>query len=32
MEVKYTKIQTSVPIIPHTIKADLTPSLGKKTR
>ncbi|KAI9146868.1 Cytochrome P450 monooxygenase ATR2 [Paramyrothecium foliicola] len=27
MEVKYTKIQTCVPIIPHTIKGDLTPSL-----
>ncbi|KAF4982776.1 hypothetical protein FZEAL_1677 [Fusarium zealandicum] len=29
METKYTKIETSVPIIPHTIKADLTPSLAR---
>ncbi|KAJ3544004.1 hypothetical protein NM208_g3283 [Fusarium decemcellulare] len=29
MEVKYTKIETSVPIIPHTIKGDLTPSLTR---
>ncbi|KAF4120757.1 Cytochrome P450 [Geosmithia morbida] len=27
MEVKYTRIDTYVPIIPHTIKAQLTPSL-----
>ncbi|RMJ08867.1 hypothetical protein CDV36_011516 [Fusarium kuroshium] len=29
METKYTKIETSVPIIPHTIKGDLTPSLNR---
>lgn len=29
MESKYTKIETVVPIVPHTIKADLTPGLGK---
>ena len=27
METKYTQIETTVPIIPHTIKAQLTPSL-----
>ncbi|KAH8655513.1 cytochrome P450 [Xylariales sp. PMI_506] len=27
MEAKYTRIQTTVPIVPHTIKADLTPGL-----
>ncbi|KAM0338872.1 hypothetical protein ACHAPU_011154 [Fusarium lateritium] len=27
METKYTKIETSVPIIPHTIKGGLTPAL-----
>ncbi|EMT61125.1 cytochrome P450 [Fusarium oxysporum II5] len=29
METKYTKIETSVPIIPHTIKGELTPSLSR---
>lgn len=29
METKYTKIQSSVPIIPHIIKGKLTPSLSK---
>lgn len=29
MESKYTKIETVVPIVPHTIKADLTPGLGR---
>lgn len=29
METKYTKIETSVPIIPHTVKTHLTPSLSK---
>ncbi|KAM5366233.1 hypothetical protein ACJZ2D_010661 [Fusarium nematophilum] len=29
METKYTKIETSVPIIPHTIKGELTPSLTR---
>lgn len=29
MEAKYTRIPTSVPIIAHTIKTSLTPSLGK---
>ncbi|KAF5714591.1 cycloheximide-inducible CIP70 (cytochrome P450 family) [Fusarium mundagurra] len=29
METKYTKIETSLPIIPHTIKGELTPSLYK---
>ncbi|KAL6859810.1 hypothetical protein ACO1O0_003834 [Amphichorda felina] len=29
METKYTQIETNVPIIPHTIKASLTPSLPK---
>ncbi|KAG9508132.1 hypothetical protein J7337_001695 [Fusarium musae] len=29
METKYTKIETSVPIIPHTIKGKLTPSLSR---
>jgi hypothetical protein len=28
MESKYTRIDTTVPIIPHTIKTSLTPSLG----
>lgn len=31
METKYTKIETSVPIIPHTIKGYLTPALCKYT-
>ncbi|KAK6716762.1 hypothetical protein SNK04_007713 [Fusarium graminearum] len=29
METKYTKIETSVPIIPHTIKGHLTPALSR---
>ncbi|KAF4944142.1 hypothetical protein FSARC_14749 [Fusarium sarcochroum] len=29
METTYTKIETSVPIIPHTIKGELTPSLSR---
>ncbi|KAI0593268.1 cytochrome P450 [Biscogniauxia sp. FL1348] len=29
MEVKYTKIETTVPIVPHSVKADLTPSLNR---
>ncbi|KAM0426396.1 hypothetical protein ACHAPT_008442 [Fusarium lateritium] len=29
METKYTKIETTVPIIPPTIKGDLTPSLNR---
>ncbi|KAF5984991.1 cycloheximide-inducible CIP70 (cytochrome P450 family) [Fusarium coicis] len=29
METKYTKIEASVPIIPHTIKGELTPSLSR---
>jgi hypothetical protein len=31
MESKYTRIETVVPIVPCTIKADLTPGLGKRT-
>ncbi|KAI4602581.1 hypothetical protein KJ359_007796 [Pestalotiopsis sp. 9143b] len=29
IEAKYTKIKSTVPIIPHTIKADLTPALTR---
>lgn len=29
MEVKYTKIETHVPIIPYAVKSALTPGLGK---
>lgn len=32
MESKYTRIDTTVPIIPHTIKTSLTPSLGMDLR
>lgn len=28
METKYTKIETDVPIVPHTVKVHLTPALG----
>lgn len=31
METKYTRIETYVPIIPHTITRQLTPGLGKST-
>ncbi|KAF5024477.1 hypothetical protein F66182_3417 [Fusarium sp. NRRL 66182] len=31
IEAKYTKVETSVPIIAHTIKAELTPSLSRLT-
>lgn len=29
MHTKYTKIETHVPIIPHTVRANLTPALSK---
>ncbi|KAI1498348.1 cytochrome P450 [Biscogniauxia marginata] len=29
METKYTRIDTTVPIVPHTVKADLTPALTR---
>lgn len=29
VEASFTKIQSAVPIIPHTVRAELTPALGK---
>ncbi len=30
MHAKYTKIQSGETVIPHTVKANLTPSLGRR--